>query len=447
MSGLPPCGWQLVQQQESKRQEQAAASVLPQAPVAPTPSAATVIERPSAVMPSPLEVARSESLPHQAPAPAPSSKGSEAPMAEALQGWAKVKRTVSISIDIPVEDDLRCEVVLQSPTGEAAAAAAALAEAPDSPLCHADTSLCNVAMFSGYRPALTHHVNVTPILYAGYLVAWKHAAAGARAAAAVASALRASALALARSSCGDVVMAAGWATRALLAPLSRLGLKCTWKMDLSSGGLLKTAQESREHLDRPAVNSDGEDEQQGSLLSFPLTLDQGSPSPSGAGRSGPLLKCKSSLVPEPPQGPLSRSDSMTSVASVGGRRRSLASRVLKVAAVAARAAGVPLLASLTGRLPIGTAAGREPPCSPLGLPTAAAPRRSMSVSGQADKTATPVRRVDAALQRGLRRCQRARTLMHLTFGWHPPAYDNEPHEQPHAADPPPREDRIRRYVV
>ncbi|GAX85399.1 hypothetical protein CEUSTIGMA_g12815.t1 [Chlamydomonas eustigma] len=38
---------------------------------------------------------------------------------------------------------------------------------------HADTSLCNAAMFSGYNPALTHGLYLAPFLYSAYLRVWK----------------------------------------------------------------------------------------------------------------------------------------------------------------------------------------------------------------------------------------------------------------------------------
>ena len=60
-------------------------------------------------------------------------------------------------------------------------------------IAHADTSLCNRSMFSGYTPALTHHLDVTPLLYALYLRAWKTAAAAVRVAAKAPAAARSAA--------------------------------------------------------------------------------------------------------------------------------------------------------------------------------------------------------------------------------------------------------------
>lgn len=170
------------------------------------------------------------------------------------------------------------------------------------------TAFRNASMFSGYYPALTRRLHITPILYACYMAGWRYAAL---------------------------------AIRGLLLS-SRLSCKlcCRWHAALVRGllrGIAAAAAKLRERQQQALRASHARSAGADGLKSFPLSsLDRNATSRASAFASGPAGQ---------------RSLSMRRQGGIGRR-------LSQVAAVATRAVGLPLLHGLlSGRF--GGAGGRD----------------------------------------------------------------------------------------
>ena len=319
----------------------------------------------------------------------------------------------------------------------------------------ADTSLCNQSMFSGYMPALTHRLYLAPILYAGYLAAWRAAAGAAKGSVAAARLLgAATTLAWGKGAPAllrflAVLRAAAAAGARASATMVRSGVKrlahsmgeaaaggsgstCSDGLAVFTGRLVRLLRSALTRC-RPRLSVD-----QGkcrvaapkrggasSLLSFPLnsrsTEDLCGPDADDDDNQTPDLGNRFERQPS-----LSRHDSFDSTSTRGSggggggsRRGGFARRLLRVAAVAAQAAGVPLAhAWLSGRGAAGGGGSRASPAASSGLgKPPLAPRRS-----GAESSSRPLGGQPPQPQRGggpPPQQQRSRALTQLMLGLQP----------------------------
>lgn len=323
----------------------------------------------------------------------------------------------------------------------------------------ADTSLCNQSMFSGYMPALTHRLYLAPILYAGYLAAWRAAAGAAKGSAAAARLLgAATALAWGKGAPAllrflAVLRAAAAAGARAFATMAHSGIKrlahsvgeaaaggsggtCSDGLSVLTGrlvGLLRSAlTRCRPRLSAghgmSRVAAQTKRGGASSLLSFPLNSrstedlcgpDADEDDDNQTPGHGNRYKQQPSLSPA-----LIRQDSMDSTSTRGSggggsRRGGFARRLLRVAAVAAQAAGVPLAhAWLSGRGAGGGGGSRALPAASSGLgKPPLAPRRSGAESSRPPGSSKPPQP-----QRGggpPPQPQRSRALTQLMLGLQP----------------------------
>jgi hypothetical protein len=279
-------------------------------------------------------------------------------------------------------------------------------------------SLILSLLFSGYYPALTHRLYLAPILYAAYLVAWRGVAAALRVAAAAARIVHAAAIVWGRAT---AVLACSGSARLLVAVVAMLRRSISGAWSLSalahSWGSGRTSGRSQKHKAGGKARHGGG---RGSLLSFPLRSQSSDDlfscgQPASEGLLQPSVASTPLSSASSLESPLSRSDSMASAGSSSSSSRrgppGLARRLLRVASVAARAAGVPLVhAWLSAKQPGGTDAFQGRP------PKASLPRASGRVE-RGDRVQLQ--------QPAPGRQSRSRALMQLMFGLQPSSAGDE----------------------